>query len=36
LNDLKARGRAAAEDWLATCLPSVGRESSVDLPARFG
>jgi len=36
LNDLKARGRAAAEDWLETCLPSVGRESSVDLPARFG
>lgn len=36
LNDLKARGRAAAEDWLETCLPSVGRYSSVDLQARFG
>ncbi|MFN3879756.1 MAG: patatin-like phospholipase family protein [Brevundimonas sp.] len=36
LNDLKARGRAAADDWLTTCLPSVGRRSSVDLQARFG
>jgi NTE family protein len=36
LNDLKARGRAAAEDWLNTCLPSVGRQASVDLQARFG
>ncbi|NBB65585.1 patatin-like phospholipase family protein [Pseudomonas sp. ODNR1LW] len=36
LNDLKSRGRAAAEDWLTTCLPSVGRRSSVDLQARFG
>lgn len=36
LNDLKARGRAAAEDWLNTCLASVGRQSSVDLQARFG
>lgn len=36
LNDLKARGRAAADDWLTTCLPSVGRQSSVDLQARFG
>lgn len=36
LNDLKARGRAAADDWLQTCLPSVGRQSSVDLQARFG
>ena len=36
LNDLKNRGRAAADDWLTTCLPSVGRQSSVDLQARFG
>ena len=36
LNDLKSRGRAAAEDWLTTCLPCVGRQSSVDLQARFG
>jgi NTE family protein len=36
LNDLKSRGRAAADDWLTTCLPSVGRDSSVDLQARFG
>jgi len=36
LNDLKTRGRAAADDWLTTCLPSVGRQSSVDLQARFG
>lgn len=36
LNDLKARGRAAADDWLETCLPCVGRHSSVDLQARFG
>jgi len=36
LIDLKARGRAAADDWLETCLASVGRRSSVDLQARFG
>jgi len=36
LNELKARGRAAAEDWLATCLPTVGVRASVDLQARFG
>jgi NTE family protein len=36
LTDLKARGRAAADDWLETCLASVGRRSSVDLQARFG
>mgnify|MGYP006210980911 FL=1 len=36
LNDMKARGRAAADDWLNACLGSVGRQSSVDLQARFG
>lgn len=36
LNELKSRGRAAADDWLANCLPCVGRQSSVDLQARFG
>ncbi|WP_395943786.1 patatin-like phospholipase family protein [Brevundimonas sp.] len=36
LNELKARGRAAADDWLSTCLPTVGLRSSVDLQARFG
>jgi NTE family protein len=36
LNDLKARGRAAADEWLRSCAGSVGRTSSVDLQARFG
>jgi NTE family protein len=36
LNDLKGRGRAAAEDWLSHCLGEVGVQSSVDLQARFG
>lgn len=36
LNDLKARGRAAAEDWLESCFGDVGVRSSVDLQARFG
>lgn len=36
LNDLKARGRAAAVEWLESCVDSVGRMSSVDLQARFG
>ncbi|KPF73470.1 patatin [Brevundimonas sp. AAP58] len=36
LNDLKARGRAAADEWLGSCVESVGRTSSVDLQARFG
>jgi oligopeptide/dipeptide ABC transporter ATP-binding protein len=36
LNELKARGRAAADDWLKTCLPTVGFRASVDLQARFG
>ncbi|QYC11335.1 patatin-like phospholipase family protein [Brevundimonas nasdae] len=35
LNDLKARGRAAADDWLNTCRPTVGLRASVDLQARF-
>lgn len=35
LNDLKSRGRNAAETWLDTCLPKVGHASSVDLKARF-
>lgn len=36
LNDLKARGRAAADEWLGSCVETVGRTSSVDLQARFG
>lgn len=36
LNELKARGRAAADDWLNSCLPVVGARASVDLQARFG
>lgn len=36
LNDLKTRGRAAADDWLAACFTDVGQRSSVDLQARFG
>ncbi|CAN5264275.1 patatin-like phospholipase family protein [soil metagenome] len=36
LNDLKKRGRAAAEDWLSSCFADVGVRSSVDLHARFG
>lgn len=35
LNDLKARGRAAADEWLNSCLGQVGVSSSVDLQARF-
>lgn len=35
LNDLKSRGRQAAEQWLETCAPQVGQSSSVDLKARF-
>ena len=36
LNGLKARGREAAEEWLASCFDKVGVASSVDLQARFG
>ena len=36
LNDLRSRGRAAAEEWLKTCFRDVGVRSSVDLQARFG
>lgn len=36
LNDLKARGRAAADDWLNTCMATIGQRSSVDLQTRFG
>jgi len=36
LKDLKTRGRAAADEWLASCFGDVGRTSSVDLQARFG
>lgn len=35
LNDLKARGRAAAEEWLSDCRVTVGVRASVDLPSRF-
>lgn len=35
LNDLKSRGRAAADEWLASCAGEVGVRSSVDLQARF-
>ncbi len=36
LNDLKTRGRAAADDWLDGCFADVGVRSSVDLQTRFG
>ncbi len=36
LKDLKARGRAAADEWLGSCSGDVGERSSVDLQARFG
>lgn len=36
LNDLKSRGRAAADEWLNACFADVGSRSSVDLQARFG
>lgn len=36
LNDLKARGRAAADEWLTSCFGAVGLQSSVDIQARFG
>lgn len=36
LNDLKTRGRAAADEWLESCLGAVGRHASVDMQARFG
>ena len=36
LNGLKARGREAAEEWLASCFDHVGVASSVDLQTRFG
>jgi NTE family protein len=35
LLDLKARGRAAAEAWLATHFEALGTRSSVDLQAQF-
>jgi NTE family protein len=36
LNNLKARGRAAAEEWMSHCMGDVGVRSSVDLQARLG
>lgn len=36
LNDLKTRGRAAADEWLGACFTDVGVRSSVDLQTRFG
>ena len=35
LNKLKQHGRTAAEAWLESCLPKVGKASSVDVKARF-
>lgn len=35
LNDLKAKGRQAAEDWLEHCAPKVGKTSSFDLKGRL-
>ena len=35
LTGLKARGREAGEQWLATCFDAVGDRSSVDVKARF-
>lgn len=35
LTDLKARGRTAAEDWLASNLDAVGHRSSLDYRSAF-
>ena len=35
LNDLKARGRAAADEWLEHCFPDVGERSSIDIKTHF-
>ena len=35
LNDLKSRGREAAEQWLDQCFAEVGERSSVDIRAHF-
>jgi NTE family protein len=35
LNDLKARGRQAADEWLEHCIDHVGEDSSIDIKARF-
>lgn len=35
LQDLKGRGRAAAEEWLGACADDVGTRASVDLQSRF-
>ena len=35
LNDLKARGREAGEQWLESCVDAVGERSSVDVRERF-
>jgi NTE family protein len=35
LQDLRDRGRQAADDWLAKSGPLVGQRSSVDLKAAF-
>ncbi|MGZ9113967.1 MAG: patatin-like phospholipase family protein [Brevundimonas sp.] len=35
LNDLKARGREAADEWLEHCFAHVGERSSIDIKAHF-
>jgi NTE family protein len=35
LTDLKARGRAAADEWLSTCFDAVGKRSSLDYRSAF-
>ena len=35
LNELKTRGRAAADAWLEQSFSAVGERSSVDIAARF-
>ena len=35
LQDLRARGRRAADQWLETCFDAVGRRSSVDIKRDF-
>lgn len=35
LNDLKARGRRAADEWLEQCIDHVGQNSSIDIRSRF-
>jgi NTE family protein len=35
LTELRDRGRATAKDWLSRHFDKIGRESSLDIRARF-